>query len=87
MREDDLATAASKPRSWLMVDQTEKFARVLVRALCYATDGEPRWWLLPTNPNDVTKGAIAIAVDRGWMLSRGDSVCLTGAGRELAMKR
>jgi hypothetical protein len=29
------------------------------------------------------KEAIAIAVDRGWMLARGDSVCLTGAGREL----
>ena len=49
--------------------------------------GEPRWWLLPTDPNDVTKEAIAIAVDRGGMLDRGDSVCLTGAGRELVTKR
>jgi hypothetical protein len=70
-----------------MVDQSEGFARLQVRALYYATDGESRWWLLPTNTNDVTKEAIAIAVDRGWMLYRGDSVCLTGAGRELVTKR
>jgi hypothetical protein len=48
-----------------------------------ATDGEPRWWVLPANLNDMTKEAIAVAVDRGWMLDRGDSVCLTDAGRDL----
>jgi hypothetical protein len=42
---------------------------------------------VPTNLNDVTKEAIAIAVDRGWMLYRGDSVCLTGAGREQVTKQ
>ena len=42
---------------------------------------------MPTDPNDVTKEAVAIAVDRGGMLDRGDSVCLTGAGRELVTKR
>jgi hypothetical protein len=66
-----------------MVDQSEASARLLVRALYYATDGEPRWWLLPTNLNDMTKEAIAVAVDRGWMLDRGDSVCLTDAGRRI----
>jgi hypothetical protein len=40
-------------------------------------------WGLPANPNDLTKEAIAVAVDRGWMLDRGDNVCLTDAGREL----
>lgn len=66
-----------------MVDQSERSARLLVRALYYATDGEPRWWVLPAKLNDPTKKAIAVAVERGWMLDRGDSVCLTGAGRDL----
>jgi hypothetical protein len=52
--------------------------------LFYATDGEQRWWVLPAKLNDLTKEAIAVAVDRGWMLDRGDSVCLTDAGRDLA---
>ena len=60
-----------------MVDQSERSARLLVRALDYATEGEPRGWVLPTNLNDETKEAIAIAVDRCWMLDRGDSVCVT----------
>ena len=81
------ATAAGQRRSWLMVDQSERFARLLVRALYYATDGDPRWWVLPTNLNDETKEAIAVAVNRGWMLDRGDSVCLTGAGRKLVKNR
>jgi hypothetical protein len=66
-----------------MADQSEKSARLLVRALYYATDGEPRWWVLPAKLNDLTKEAIVVAVDRGWMLDRGDSVCLTDAGRDL----
>jgi hypothetical protein len=52
-----------------------------------ATDGELRWWLLPAKLNDVTKAAIAVGVARGWMLGRGDSVCLTDAGRDLAEGR
>jgi len=67
-----------------MADQSERSARLLVRALYRATDGERRWWVLPTKLNDLTKEAIAVAVDRGWMLDRGDSVCLTDAGRNLA---
>jgi hypothetical protein len=70
-----------------MADQSERAARLLVRALYYATDGEPRWWVLPTNLNDMTKEAIAIAVDRGWMLDRGDSVRLTDGGRDLVKNR
>jgi hypothetical protein len=70
-----------------MVDQSERFARLLVRALYHATDGERRWWVLPTKLNDLTKEAIAVAVDRGWMLDRGDSVCLTDAGRDLVEGR
>ena len=66
-----------------MVDQSERVARLLVRALFYATDGEPRWWVLPTNLNDLTKEAIAVAVSHGWMLDRGGSVRLTDAGRDL----
>jgi hypothetical protein len=66
-----------------MADQSERSARLLVRALYYARDGEPRWWVLPTKLNDLTKEAIAVAVARGWMLDRGDSVCLTDAGRDL----
>ena len=67
-----------------MVDQSERSARLLVRALHAATDGERRWWVLPAKLNDVTKEARAVAVARGWMLDRGDSVCLTDAGRDLA---
>jgi len=67
-----------------MVDQSERSARLLVRASHSATDGEPRWWVLPANLNDTTKEAIAVAVARGWMLDRGDSVRLTDAGRDLA---
>ena len=66
-----------------MVDQSERAARLLVLALYHATDGEPHWWVLPAKLNDVTKEAIAVAVDRRWMLDRGDSVCLTDAGRKL----
>ena len=69
-----------------MVDQNEKSARLLVRALYHATDGERRWWVLPTKLNDLTKEAIAVAVDRGWMLDRGDSVYLTDAGRDLVVR-
>ena len=50
-------------------------------------DGEPRWWVLPADLNDITKQAIAAAVSRGWMLERGDSVCLTDAGRKLVESR
>ena len=39
--------------------------------------------MLPANLNDVTKEAIALAVPRGWMLDRGDSVRLTDVGRDL----
>jgi hypothetical protein len=70
-----------------MADQTESSARLLVRALHYATEGEPCWWRLPTNLNDMTKEAITVAVDRGWMLHRGDSVWLTDAGRDLVRNR
>jgi hypothetical protein len=70
-----------------MVDQSESFARLLVRALYYATDGKPRWWVLPTKLNDLTKEAIAVAVDHGWILDRGDSVCLADAGRDLVEGR
>ncbi|GEP59064.1 hypothetical protein RSO01_62300 [Reyranella soli] len=66
-----------------MVDQNDRSARLPVRALYYATDGEHHWWLLPTELNDLTKQAIAVAVDRGWMVNRGDSVKLTAAGRDL----
>ena len=66
-----------------MADQTDRAARLLVRALYYVTDGAARWWVLPANLNDMTKEAIAVAVERGWMLDRGDSVRLTDAGRDL----
>jgi len=68
-----------------MADQSERVARLLVRELYYATGGEPRWWVLPANLSDMTKEAIAVAVARSWMLDRGDSVCLTEAGRDLVM--
>ena len=64
-----------------MVDHREKTAHLLVYS---ATRGEPFWWALPTDLNDLTKEAIAVAVERGWMLDRGDSISLTDAGRELA---
>jgi hypothetical protein len=66
-----------------MAKESERSARLLVQALDRATDGERRWWVLPANLNDATKEAIAVAVDRGWMLDRGDSVCLTDVGRDL----
>ena len=63
-----------------MADQTEMAARLQVWAMYRATDAEYRWWDLPTKLNDLTKEAIVVAVARGWMLDRGDSVCLTDAG-------
>lgn len=69
-----------------MADPREGSARLLVRALHYATDGEPRWWVLPANLNEVTKEALAFAVSKGWLLQGGDSVCLTKAGRNAATK-
>jgi hypothetical protein len=78
------ATAGTRRRNWSMDDQSETFARHLVRALYYATDGRARWWLLPANLNDVTNEALAVAVERGWMLmDRGHSVCLTDVGGDL----
>lgn len=69
-----------------MADPRERSARLLVRALHYATDGEQRWWVLPASLNDMTKEALAFAVSEGWLLQRGDSVCLTRAGRKAATK-
>jgi hypothetical protein len=65
-----------------MADPKERSARLLVRALHYATDGEPRWWMLPSSLNDLTREALAFAVSIGWLLQRGASVCLTDAGRK-----
>ena len=70
-----------------MADQSDKAARLLVRALYYATDGEPRWRPLRSSVNDMTKGAIILAVERGWLLDRRDSVRLTDAGRDLVKNR
>ena len=68
-----------------MADQTERFARLLVRALYRVTDGGERcWWALPADRDDLLKEAIALAVERSWVLDRGDSVCLTDGGRDLA---
>ena len=70
-----------------MVDQSEAFARHLVRALYYATDGKPVWWSLPKDLNDATRQALEYAVDRGWLLLLGShSVLLTDAGRDLIKK-
>ena len=69
-----------------MGNQREAFARLLVRALYYVTDGQSRWWVLPTDLNDVTSEAVALAIDRGWMLVSGDSICLTDSGRDLIKK-
>jgi hypothetical protein len=45
---------------------------------------ENRSWSLPETLGDVTKDAIAHAVDRGRMLLEGNhSICLTDAGRDL----
>jgi hypothetical protein len=65
-----------------MVNQNERVARLLVRALYNATEGEPHWRVVP-RLHDLTE-AVAVAVDRGWLLDRGDSVRLTDAGRDLA---
>jgi len=48
-----------------MADQSERAARLLVRALYYATDGEPRWWVLPTNLNDMTAERAKTGAKRG----------------------
>lgn len=66
-----------------MVERVERHARALVRAVYFATDGKPSWWSLPNELNDVTKEAIAFAVDRGWMVLEGRSICLTDEGRKL----
>jgi hypothetical protein len=70
-----------------MAKKSERSARFLVQALYQAMDGEPPWWALPANLNDITKQDIAAAVSRGWLLERGDSVCLTDAGRDLVEGR
>jgi hypothetical protein len=70
-----------------MGDQREKYARALVRALFYATDGKPVWWSLPGDLNDVAREALDCAVDRGWLLIMDrHSICLTDAGRELVVE-
>jgi hypothetical protein len=66
-----------------MADQSERTARLLVRALYYATDGEPRLVGIAGQPEWPNEGGYRVAVDRGWMVDRGDSVCLTEAGQDL----
>jgi len=51
-----------------MVDEVDAFARHLVRALYYATDGAPCWWSLPKELNEQTKDALdgsRAAIDAG----------------------
>jgi hypothetical protein len=38
--------------------------------------------MLPSSLNDLTREALAFAVSKGWLLQRGDSVCLTDAGQK-----
>jgi hypothetical protein len=64
-----------------MADHSERVARLLVWAMYYATNGEPRPGVVP-NLHDRGE-AIAVAVDRGWMVDRGDGVSLTDSGRDL----
>ena len=52
-----------------------------------ATDGECRWWGVPTKLNNLTNEAIAYAVDRGWVVLKDNRVCLTDAGQDLAEGR
>lgn len=67
-----------------MVEQSERYARLLVRALYEATRGESSWWYLSGELRDFTKEAIAVAVDRGWVvLDRGEGG-LTDSGRDVA---
>lgn len=68
----------------LMPSDMEKLARLLVRALYVATNGQPERWLTPAQVNNSTAQAIALAIDRGWMQTNDDlNVCLTDAGRVL----
>jgi hypothetical protein len=69
--------------NWFMVDQAKTFARHLVRALYYATDGKSIWWSLPSDLNEVNRLAVVYAVERGWMLCDDHRVCLTDAGRTM----
>jgi hypothetical protein len=71
-------------RSLFMADQTKRAARFLMWAMYRATDGECRWWGLPTKLNNLTNEAIAYAVDRRWVVLKDNRVCLTDAGRDLA---
>jgi hypothetical protein len=54
-----------------MDDQNERAAQLLAWAMYRAT----------------MANAVGVAVVRGWMLDRGDSVCLTDAGRDLVKGR
>src|SRR5215203_3720218 len=41
------ATPWRQRRRLVMAERSERSARLLVRALYHATDGEQRWWVLP----------------------------------------
>ena len=62
---------------------TAKMVELLWEIVPTASKIAMRWWVLPTNLNQMTKEAIAAAGARGWMLDCGDSVRLTDAGRDL----
>lgn len=70
-----------------------KFARILREDVRAITRGQPMRWVMvhelglrhPQLSDDALAAALALAVDRSWLLVEGGhSVCLTDDGRRLA---
>jgi len=68
-----------------MSNDTEAMAMALVRLLHEAADGEALEWQPIRRIDDATEDAVALAVERGWILiDDGRRVALTQHGRRLA---
>ena len=68
-----------------MPNDTEAMALALIRLLHEATDGEAMQWQPLGRIDDATDDAVALAVERGWVLvDDGPRIALTDLGRRLA---
>jgi len=70
-----------------MPSDTEAMALALIRLLHESTDGDPIQWRTIRQIDGATEGAMALAVERGWLqVDESGAVALTEQGRDLAQE-
>jgi hypothetical protein len=68
-----------------MPSETEALALHLVRALHTATAGRPMQWhsLAEISDAAATADAVQFAINKGWVIVNGHSICLTEIGHRM----